>query len=304
MRPLVILCTGGLGNRLAALISGVRLSRVLGRELVVNWPIYSFFQADYHDLFAEPLQLEETDPFCLPPVCIGFPQFAHACQHASDVIGVVCKVEENWDRIFTSHWMVSPAEYALIKAEYSGHPYRQRGDAGMVPETISKDWAELFWALKPQPTLLATALSCCRGGCDIGVHLRELFVHGSRGYINAPAIEAVLTNYQDATCYISSDSLQTKHEWCSRLGDRAVCQANSVPPATFSGEQSQNLTIEQWSQKVASSSQAIKEAFIDFLALLHCRHLLVNSTSTFAMAASIIAGLKRIDDTQFEYKVG
>lgn len=41
----------GLGNRLKGLISGMRLSKILGRELILYWPTTKIFGCDFEDLF-------------------------------------------------------------------------------------------------------------------------------------------------------------------------------------------------------------------------------------------------------------
>lgn len=61
MKKLIILCDGGLGNRLGSLIGGLLVSDELNRTPVVCWPKNTWCGASFNDLFDTDLELLELN---------------------------------------------------------------------------------------------------------------------------------------------------------------------------------------------------------------------------------------------------
>ena len=61
MKKLYILCDHGLGNRLGSLVGGLKTAELLNYQPIVCWPINNWCQAEFHELFRSPIELESND---------------------------------------------------------------------------------------------------------------------------------------------------------------------------------------------------------------------------------------------------
>ena len=59
MKKLYIMCDGGFGNRLGALIPGLILANKWGREPIISWPITRWCECSFNDIFQNAFNVDE-----------------------------------------------------------------------------------------------------------------------------------------------------------------------------------------------------------------------------------------------------
>ena len=254
----------GLGNRLKCLISVMRLSEILERELILYWPIKSYFGCDFEDLFEnsfpkigeEGLKKIKKEGNCkLYKSVLDNLDDPHKYLLFKTWRFVLLpnEIPENFAKVFPSK------EGRDIDFEY-----------GRVPEEIRQKLLIYINKLKPKMQIVVDDFAEKHNLKDcIGIHIRKgdyRFTADRRDKISSDEKFIKRMNEMPKNKFLlCTDSKETEDKFKKVFGKRII-----IFPK---GDRKQSKVI------------AIKEALTDLLLLSKTKHLLGSYLSTFTELA-------------------
>lgn len=267
MKYLLVRCHGGLGNRIRALAAARRVSRLLGRRLLLHWPI------DPHHIVCHYGALFETPHF---EVCDSFPAMARL------------PTRHHW--VGKSPTFVDPGLAEDVALVWEQNFFWVRGDEGVVwgqygPEgvkdpVVRSELLAEFDALRPAPAVRreVEAFSRGMGGDVVGVHVRR----GDNAWSNA--------NCPDGEFFRALDPLVERSPSASLLlatdGDESPFRAR------YGGRV---LSYRVRSADPRASPGAAVDALTTLLLLSRTRLIVRSSSSTFSQCASWFGRVPTLD---------
>lgn len=266
---LYVECVSGLGNRLKALVSGVRAARVLGRRLAVCWQPDAYHCRCPLGALLEDRFLELTPSFFRTT---GFVEY-HEVGRRPTFVSRGSRADVVWVREENFFWV--SGDEGVVWGQYGPGPAAagdgtprgeiRRDFASLVPHHAVRRAADEFYARH------------MAGRPVVGVHVRR----GDNAWALAnvpdglfvPAASAALDEAgPDARVLLATDCPASRESLGRRLAGRVL-----VFPCR--------------SYDRGSDPEAVQDALAEMVLLSRTRHLVRTSSSTFGQCAAWLGGV-------------
>lgn len=259
--------TGGLVNRLMAVVSCMRLASLFQRRLLLNWAATRSLACPWDRLFATPMGFfEEREATHVPP--------EHRFNLDASVINGRFRVTPEIDL----HNVTS--DLTIISNCFIGHNQDGRGTSFWNFTPSAADVGKYFGRLIPSTEVVPfvdSIVAANHGFVDVvGLHVRRGVGDTAQAQANFNAVtdEDYARVIQEFTSsaqrvFIATDSEVSRANLSKMLGERVIFYA----PRSYAKDQ---------------EAEAIQDALVEFLLLTRCSSLFGNNFSTFAYFASQI----------------
>ena len=265
---------GGLGNRMRAIDSALRLSHKLQKQLNVIWLENTpQLRCPFNRLFQPLSQVSLTAPqltsLYLEPQAIQSPNVLKKAllSWSARVFQTV-----NFQRIIGNDEIIK-----LIKADQLATLASYQ--SLMILTDRSFDTANTYDVFKPIPVLehAIQARTAAFGSHTVGLHIRRgdhsQSVHHSPLSLFIDAITQEIDQNKETNFYLASDSLQVKHRLLDQFGDRIITQLVATD---------------------RNSEQGMQEAVIDLYALSRTCKIYGSYWSSYSRVAANISNIELI----------
>lgn len=255
----------GLGNRLKGLVSAMRLSKILGRELLLYWENNQYLGCDFNDLFKNKFnqitkkELEEIKK-----------------KNSKVYRDILEEGHEGYDYLILDTWkfILLPKEvpenfnqtYSSTKGDNIDFEFKN------IPLEIRRNLLDELFLLIPKKEIIERVdaidsdynLSNC-----IGLHIRrgdnKFTVDGREKISSDEKFIKIIESMPKEKFFLSTDGVETEEKFKKLFGERIIC--------SIKGDRKRNYT------------ESIKEAFIEVLLLSKTKHIFGSYLSTFSELA-------------------
>jgi hypothetical protein len=275
MRTINILCDGGLGNRLNALIGGLILSETLHARTKVFWPQNNWCGCSFGDLFAGSLDVSNQGirhVFSLDP---NSAYLIHENQINAPLRTVINPTQEGWAQLRT---MATDVVY-----------YHNS-----IPGWITRDQIlKVLQSLPIQSAIAATASDYCKenriGANTWGIQFRKTDYASHPAFsLDSDDLYKYIKADRRSRYYVSSDDLETEAYFSTLDNVRVYPKTSSVGKFQL-GEWNDRIIDDQGRESnfnVNRPRQSVIEAFVSLL-ILSQTALAFESPSTFLTYAKL-----------------
>ncbi len=268
-----IICinNGGLGNRLKGLISVIRLSKKLGRKLILYWPNTQHCGCSFNDLFENSFpEINEEELKAIKKEG-DYKLYKDVLDNASDT--------EKYLLFKTWKFVLLPGEipenFAKVFSSESGSNFDFEYDR--IPEELKQELLIYIRELRPKDKIFIEEFAERYDLKDcVGVHIRKgdyRFTVDRRDKVSSDEkFIKRMNELPESKFFLCTDSKETEKKFEEIFGDRII---------TFSK-----------GDRKRSKTSAIREALIDQLLLSKTKHILGSYLSTFTELAWWFGGCK------------
>ena len=271
MKKLIILCDGGLGNRLGALVGGILTAQELGRDYTICWPENTWCGCAFDDLFEPQQEFIDTD------------------------INTLFNQNTNGKFLIHENQTNLNIKYD-IPSESSIEAYKSFSDEVIVyyhnaiPEFFSEaDVLNVLKSLRVKKSIRNEVHSFCktnRINDEVqGIHFRKT---DFQFFLNEDDVYNLITNNPQARFFICSDSLETEQKF-SILDNTHLYTKTSYAEKLQEGSWNEITTDNEGRQmnfNINRSKQSVIEAYVDLLVLSRT-NIMVDSHSSFLRFAKL-----------------
>jgi len=296
MPYLDVICVAGWGNRLQPLVSGMRLARKYGYTLRVFWPKQVYFPCSFSDIFTnQDFEISEDQSLyqdVLERKATNRRSYGNNRHDQQD--GTIAHFEPTQE-----DWSVYTHKIFLTTGEFMWSQPRSILD---IHEPYLWELRQEFNRLQPNPEIKQMILDTIyRFKTDpiVGIHLRKpeilrldkLMRPEFTNWAWLPdktiryAIDDFINADQNVRFFLSTNCKPTENRFVKKYGERMIVQQKTVRSLLW--DYSNEM---EWAYHTYSTSQAIKEAFVDLTCLSRTDYIMRNWMSTFSSFASLIHG--------------
>jgi hypothetical protein len=274
----VILCDGGLGNRIGALLGGMVIAKQLDMEPVICWPANTWCGCEFKDIYKTDLKVLNMGIKELFETKKSHTFMVHANQIGSE---------------FAESLPLAQAGIAVLNVSRANVVYFN----DKVPDFIDNAAATKILDDLPinDDVFLLAANFCARNNINnstMGVHIRKTD-GGQR--INETNLERYIVNHQGIRVFVCSDEKSVEDRFKALPGVITYPKSNYVEKLE-EGDWNKETTDSEGRQfrcNVKRSRESIQEAFVDLLILSNTT-IAHGSSSTFFQLAKRYEHRRRI----------
>ncbi len=270
MNCLIIQPDGGLANRLMVLLSGIRISRLLNRRLVVQWPHNETLNCRLDEIFLTKFDHDNS---------IDEDRITH-----HDPSGGILFINDE-DFI---------GKDVYVKAH---HFFYISSDAKKTRQMLGLEMRDIFWSLQLAPYIVEQVALHQQGLQNgLGIHIRRsISIEMNKPDVHAHAVSNKIWAFPDDTSYVML--AKTLLEKFGLTGSIFVSTVSDTSRACLiehlGAERVKYFPARSYahdSELAAIQSAAIQDALIDMILLSQTRMVTRRFPSTFSYLAAIFGG--------------